>query len=119
MALLAAGFLVPGDFARQVLRTSVQGIGLLLLFPALLHRAGPAQRLLCARPALLVGRLSYSLYLWHWGAFALADELAGAHRLAWLAIGLPASVALAAASYVLVEQPMLRVRRRAGSHTPA
>ncbi len=119
VALLAAGFLVPGDFARQVLRTSVQGIGLLLLFPALLHRAGPAQRLLCARPALLVGRLSYSLYLWHWGAFALADELAGAHRLAWLAIGLPASVALAAASYVLVEQPMLRVRRRAGSHTPA
>ncbi len=116
VSLLAAGFLVPGDFARQVVRTSVQGVALLLLFPALLHRPGPMQRLLCTRPALLVGRLSYSLYLWHWGAFALADEIAGGHRLAWLAVGLPASAALAVASYVLVEQPMLRVRRRAGSH---
>jgi peptidoglycan/LPS O-acetylase OafA/YrhL len=89
-----------------------------MVFPALLQGRGLAQRLLSTRPALLVGRLSYSLYLWHWGAFALADRLAGAHRLAWLGIGLPLSALLAAGSYRLVEQPMLRLRRRAGSHVP-
>ena len=98
------------------MRTSVQGVALLLLFPALLHRPGTVQRLLSTRPALLVGRLSYSLYLWHWGAFALADEVAGGHRTLWLAVGLPASAALAASSYLLVEMPMLKLRRRAGSH---
>ena len=118
LILLGAGFLLQGDFARQALRTTLQGVGVAMVFPALLHGGGPVQRLLCARPALLIGRLSYSLYLWHWGAFALADRLAGAHHLAWLAIGLPLSALLAAGSYRLVEQPMLRLRRRAGSHVP-
>jgi len=114
--LLAAGFLLPGEFARQVLRTSVQGGAMLAIVPAILASTGPVHRALTNRPALVIGRLSYSLYLWHWGAFALADMLAGAYRPLWLAIGLPLSAILAAASYVLVEQPMLRLRRRAGSH---
>ncbi len=118
LLMLAAGFLPTGEFGRQVLRTSVQGVALLVLFPALLTREGPVARALCTRPALWIGRLSYSLYLWHWGAFALADWLAGPHKLAWLAIGLPLSAILSVASYTLIEQPMLRLRRRIGSHPP-
>ena len=118
MAVLAVSFLVPGEFARHVLRTTLQGVSLLIMFPALLGGVTIIGRLLSARPALLVGRLSYSLYLWHWGAFALADRLAGAHRSAWLAIGLPCAVLLAAFSYICIERPMLRLRRRAGSHVP-
>ena len=117
-AVLAGGFLLPGALARHVLRTTLQGGAMLVLLPAILHRDHALRRALSTPPALLIGRLSYSLYLWHWGAFGLADRLAGNDRLLWLAIGLPASVLAAGASYVLVERPMLRLRRRAGSHVP-
>ena len=113
---LAFSFLLKDDFTRQVLRTSIQGMGLLLLFPALLYRPGLIRTFLSLPAMLLIGRLSYSLYLWHWGAFMVADHVAGPNRALWLAIGLPLSALMAAASYRLVEQPMLLLRRRAGSH---
>ncbi len=113
---LAASFLLTGDFGRQVLRTSLQGASLLLLFPALLHRPGPIRDVLSLPAMLLTGRLSYSLYLWHWGAFMVADFVAGPQRALWLATGLSLSALMAAASYRYVEQPMLLLRRRAGSH---
>ncbi len=34
---------------------------------------GPVQRLLSWRPFVLTGRLSYSLYLWHWPVFSFVD----------------------------------------------
>ena len=118
LCLLAVSFALHGEFARQVVRTSVQGLALLLLFPALLYRRSLAQRWLSLPPALLVGRLSYSLYLWHWGAFALADRVAGADRVLWLGVGLPLSLLAAALSYHYVELPMIALRRRAGSEVP-
>jgi len=119
--LLLFTFLLPGDFARQVLRTSLQGIALLGLFPALIAGRGAIGRALSATPAVAVGRLSYSLYLWHWGAFGVADGLAtcaGAARygLLWQAIALPLAAGLALLSYQYIERPMLALRRRAGSH---
>ncbi len=117
LVLLAAGFVATaGDFGHQALRTTLQGSALLLLFPALLGRESLARRLLCRPVALWIGRLSYSLYLWHWGAFAVADTLLPGARWQWLAVALPLAGLLAIASYTLVEQPMLRWRRRAGSH---
>ncbi len=117
VVLLAASFALHGEFARQVVRTSVQGTALLLAFPALLYRPSLVQSWLSLPPALLVGRLSYSLYLWHWGAFAVADCVAGADRVLWLGVGLPLAFVCAGLSYWCVEQPMMGLRRRAGSET--
>jgi peptidoglycan/LPS O-acetylase OafA/YrhL len=117
LVLLAAGFFAAtGDFGHQALRTTLQGAALLLVFPALLGRDSWVRRRLCAGPAIWVGRLSYSLYLWHWGAFAVADYVVPGGGWRWLAVGLPLAAVLSVACYTLVEQPMLRWRRRAGSH---
>ena len=115
---LAAGFAASSPLWRDVLRTSLQGAVLVVLVPACLAAGTRVQRMLSVPPAIVVGRLSYSLYLWHWGAFAFADYLwpHGALRLAF--IGLPLAALLASASYWGVERPMLRLRRRAGSHAP-
>ena len=116
--LLAASFALTGPLGRFGLRPTVQGVALLGIVPWLLWRPTPVRRLLSVPPMLLLGRLSYSLYLWHWGALGVADYLAPANHLMWLAIAIPLSGGLAATSYAGIERPMLRWRRRFGSHVP-
>jgi hypothetical protein len=63
-------------------------------------------RLLGSRPLGFVGKISYSLYLWHWPLFALyryrvARELSLPESLTLLGL----SVALATASWYFVEKP--------------
>jgi peptidoglycan/LPS O-acetylase OafA/YrhL len=72
-------------------------------------------RLLAAPPLVYLGRISYSLYLWHWPLLVFAEYELGAafgdhHRLAVLAL----SVALSVASYTFIEQPVRRRQVLAG-----
>jgi peptidoglycan/LPS O-acetylase OafA/YrhL len=116
--LLVQSFLPQAAFAHYVLRTSDQGAALLILVPALLHSDSRLRRLLSSRPAVALGRLSYALYLWHWGALGFADWVAPGGRLLWLAIAAPLSAVLAVLAYVCIERPVLTLRRLAGSHAP-
>jgi peptidoglycan/LPS O-acetylase OafA/YrhL len=70
--------------------------------------------LLEARPLLLLGRSSYSLYLVHMVVLAaLAHTLAGVLPIAGLAaLGVPLSVAAAWVAYQLVERPAMALGRR-------
>ncbi|HEY5025277.1 MAG TPA: acyltransferase family protein [Acidimicrobiales bacterium] len=77
-----------------------------------------AEAVLGLAPLRLIGKLSYSLYLWHWPILILAAEYAGRtslsvpQNLAWDVVALLASVI----TYVVVEnpirhaKPLLRVR---------
>ena len=116
LLLVLASFAWADPAGRQGMRDTLQGVGLLALVPWLIQPESWPYRFLCLAPALVLGRLSYSLYLWHWAALGAADWLAPDSKIAWLAIALPLSLALAAASYWGIERPMLRLRRRAGSH---
>lgn len=65
-----------------------------------------------------VGRISYPMYLWHaWGLSAgrHATLLPPEGR---FALGVVLTIALASASYVLVEKPFLRLKRRYELHRP-
>ncbi len=114
----AVGAVLGGPVGREALRFTVQGAALAVLVPAVALTTHRWRRALEGRAALLVGRASYSIYLWHWGAFALADGLAARGGAAWLAMALPLAAGLSAASFLGIERPMLRARRRAGSHAP-
>jgi peptidoglycan/LPS O-acetylase OafA/YrhL len=67
-----------------------------------------ANRILTIRPLLLLGTVSYSWYLWHWPTINLLEtaiaEPKTAHRVLFAAI----SLAIAAVSYRLVENPIRR-----------
>ncbi len=67
--------------------------------------AGSPGRLLSLKPLQWVGGRSYGLYLWHWPVLVLVEERWG-RTAEWRAGALALSAALAAATYVLVEQPV-------------
>jgi peptidoglycan/LPS O-acetylase OafA/YrhL len=117
-ALLAGSFALVGPLGRHGFRPTVQGVGLLGVVPWLVWQDSPVRRVLSMTPALLLGRLSYSLYLWHWGALGVADYLRPGGGAGWLLVAVPLSAGLACASYLGIERPMLRLRRRFGSHAP-
>ncbi|HSP60286.1 MAG TPA: acyltransferase family protein [Ornithinimicrobium sp.] len=93
------------------------GTALVIVAGAAAGGWGP-ERLLRARPLQWVGRISYSLYLWHWPFVAAAASLAGvgsggpdALPVGWGLVAVLVSVVPAWLSFRYVEEPV-RVRGR-------
>ena len=61
--------------------------------------------LLANKAAVSLGKLSYSIYLWHWPIF-FALHTFGLSKPVDYAVGIVVSVCLSALSYVLVEKPL-------------
>jgi peptidoglycan/LPS O-acetylase OafA/YrhL len=69
--------------------------------------AVPAVGALTARPLQWIGKLSYSLYLWHWPILVVAEGHSTAPLSAWQRGGLlGAALACSLASYHLIENPV-------------
>ncbi|MGH6862152.1 MAG: acyltransferase family protein, partial [Phyllobacterium sp.] len=66
--------------------------------------------LLTPRPAVYIGLISYSLYLWHWPILAFIRYFYGEVSLDHAVIALVAMLALSVASYHFVERPARRTR---------
>lgn len=84
---------------------------------ALLHRSavGWVGSSLSAQPMLVIGRMSYSLYLWHWPVFVLFRWTFGLDSLLAGALALVSTAVLAWLSWRWVEQPLRFGRRWRGS----
>ncbi len=111
----ALGMIVPVVLVPVyvgALRFRITPVLLFVLWPVmhlsiaglLLHVVQRPYRLFNVRPVVWLGQISYSLYLWQ-QLFVF-----GRHSRPWYFVVV--AIALAGASYYLVEQPMLRVRER-------
>ena len=70
---------------------------------------GPLGRVLSVRPVRWIGAISYGLYLWHWPVYvALTSQRTGLDGPALILLRLGCTVAIATASYYLVEMPIRR-----------
>jgi peptidoglycan/LPS O-acetylase OafA/YrhL len=79
--------------------------------PVAVDQQGPVAALLAWRPLVALGAISYGVYLWHWPVFlALNGERTGWTGLSLFAVRCLVTLALAAASWWLVEQPIRRWR---------
>ena len=112
LGLLGLGMIVISYFLLPELdgglTVAIAGTSLAIAFA----RSGAAHTVLTLAPVTYVGRISYSLYLWHWPVmvFAKRENLLGggaASEFAQIALVL----ALSIASFHLVEQPC---RKRPG-----
>jgi peptidoglycan/LPS O-acetylase OafA/YrhL len=76
---------------------------------ALPGASGPVHRLLSLPPIVVVGRMSYGLYLWHWPLYVwLTPDWVGLAGGRLTAVRFAAAFVAAGLSYVLVEQPIRR-----------
>jgi peptidoglycan/LPS O-acetylase OafA/YrhL len=118
VSALAAGVLLCGcigwgEVTRglPVLVPLVVGaIASLMLVTTAAHAPGGSivARGLGARPVAYLGRISYSLYLWHEVAYTLAERVAPRGTPVAEVLRFSLAVAFAAASYRFVEQPAQR-----------
>lgn len=75
-------------------------------------RMTAARRLLEWPPLVWVGVVSYGVYLWHIPVYRIMQAEADASPAALLAVGVPLTFAIAAASYYVIERPALRLKDR-------
>jgi peptidoglycan/LPS O-acetylase OafA/YrhL len=83
---------------------AVLGSAMLIWALANSDRGTPIARILSSRPAITIGLLSYSLYLWHWPVYTLLRWTAGLESWPWRAAAVVLTTLCATMSYALVER---------------
>ncbi len=80
-------------------------------------REGWLTRLLSLAPLKFVGRISYSLYLWHFVIFLFVQQELPRHSERWerLAVGIGVAFLAAVASHYFIERPFLKPRTSLGT----
>jgi peptidoglycan/LPS O-acetylase OafA/YrhL len=108
-----------GRFAPECLAASIPllGLGFALILWNVISSHSLFQRVLSSAPAVLVGRYSYSLYLWHW----IPSILLARWAIEWMGLGnvsleitfglfMLLAIPLAGISYRLLEAPYFQRR---------
>lgn len=95
--------------AEAEVPSTIAAVALSAVLIACLKPGAFAYRLLTLPTMLYLGKISYSLYLWHWSVICLSRWTVG---LSWwlMPLQLGLMIALAAASYHVIEAPLRRAR---------
>lgn len=112
-------FLIRDDDFRQTFRYSLQGLALMPFFAAILTDSPTTvlRRLLSSRPMVLIGRLSYSIYLLHLLARTPGEVyFGGPFRAGAVISGILFTAAGAYGLYIFVERPVGKFRHRFKPH---
>jgi peptidoglycan/LPS O-acetylase OafA/YrhL len=109
-------FAIRGEFFRETLRYSIQGLALIpIVFSCILsNRFTFFRKVLQARALVPIGKISYSLYLWHMPASYFCDRLIFLmpSSIVRTALALVVTFVAATISYLFIETPFQRLRRR-------
>ena len=121
LVLLLLSLLIRDVGFRNTLRYSIQNVAICLLIAGVVfHEGNIISKILALRPMVYIGRLSYSLYLYHYAVVVVILRLHGPFT--WrdpeFYLYFLASFALSMASYHGIETPMVKFRRRFGSRAP-
>jgi peptidoglycan/LPS O-acetylase OafA/YrhL len=121
LVLLAAGFKVvrPEQLPFPGALLPVAGtLGVLYALHGREPRDG-LHRLLISPAVVFVGKISYSLYLWHWPVIVLLRWTTGIDAPVWRVLAAVLTFALATASWYYVENPARRSAVLKGMRRPA
>lgn len=106
-ALYLLGFGDPESVGFSLIALCFAGVLIILI-------SNPPKFLVSAlstRSLVWIGRISYSLYLWHLYAF-FAVEISGIDRKYWSVTAIPLAFVFASLSYYFIERPFLKLKKR-------
>jgi len=115
MLALLGTFLIRDDNFRETFRYTIQGVALMPFFTAVLSDDPMTlmRRALSCPPMVLIGRLSYSIYLFHLLARTPGEVYFGSpYQTGSVITGLLLTWAAAHTLFIFVERPIARLRRR-------
>ncbi|MBC7588559.1 MAG: acyltransferase [Chitinophagaceae bacterium] len=117
--VLYISFKIPEKYFADGFSYSVQGVCHILLVMPLIAGAELSfiKKLLTQKWLVLIGKMSYSFYLFHNIGISLAIYFVGKKNLSpkWLAVAIVPGITLALISYFLVEKNMIKFRKKFGS----
>ncbi|MCC7523701.1 MAG: acyltransferase [Chitinophagaceae bacterium] len=116
--LLALVEIIPSQLFQNTLKYSFQGIAFSMIVPALLFQNSGTgiKRWIEGRFIVYIGKLSYSLYLFHWVSIKIIGFYVPQKGPFAILLTIVLTICLALISYYAVERPFLSLRRRFGSH---
>jgi peptidoglycan/LPS O-acetylase OafA/YrhL len=119
--LVVASMLFRNIFFQETFVYTFEGLGFLLLVPSFLFmtKENIIHKFVNNKVSIFVGKLSYSVYLFHWVALQIGILFFPERSLKWFLLVVPTSIILALISYFFVEKPFIALRRRFGSHAKA
>lgn len=120
-AVVAISFFIPGHQADSAYLGPIEAVALAtgcIILACVRDDRSLVARLLSLPPAVMLGKLSYSLYLLHpLVTNSIERLLPNLERSSFLAVAAVGSLLAALASYVFIEEPFLRLKSRLGSDT--
>jgi peptidoglycan/LPS O-acetylase OafA/YrhL len=109
--------LLRNEFFRQTIRYSLQGLSFMCLIPLVVYnkKFDFFKRVLSTEGMVLVGKLSYSIYLFHYAVIKILEYFVFTNTVTYIIVNIVLSAALSLASYFYLEVPIMRIRKRFGS----
>lgn len=107
---------IRNEFFRQTLLYSFQGYGLFVLIPAIGENKNAwIKNVLASNWLVFIGKISYSLYLFHWIALKLSNHFFSEFSFNWQLFFWALTALLSLGSYYVVEKPFVQLRKKFGS----
>jgi peptidoglycan/LPS O-acetylase OafA/YrhL len=118
VALIAFSLLYTAPVFRYTFKYSFQGLGFFLLVPGYAYASvhGLVRKLVDNPISVYIGKLSYSLYLFHWVALKIGNLYWGEGSTTWYLVVVVITITLSLVSYYLIEMPFVAMRRKYGSN---
>jgi peptidoglycan/LPS O-acetylase OafA/YrhL len=117
-ALLLFSLVYRNDFFQNTLSYSLAGIGFFFAVPyfSFAGENNFIKKLIDNKVTVYIGKLSYSLYLFHWISLKLGNLYFQEKNLQWYLLVVPLTFGLSCLSYYVVEKPFLALRKKYGSN---
>ena len=113
VSMMAVGFYAAVPEKSPISAGWMSTIGVAVILGALHGRPGGFwEMLLTRKPMLFVGKISYSLYLWHWPVFVLFRWTVGLDNAAYQLVALIVTLLFSIFSYYFVERTPMRIAMR-------